>query len=431
MITLRYMDNKYIAVRKGVVFYYFGDGCIADYYSNSIAYIDGKNLEIVRTCNGKNKLGDVLIKSAIALAETPEEIQNRIDKLIKKGVVVLRREPCDAEIVLAGMKGAYYPREIVIELTNACNYYCPFCYKNANANGEFMSDSVFDQLNQTIKSNVKNILISGGEPTLHPSYLKYIDTLAEYSDVHMITNGSILHNHDPEVLKKLSLIQFSIYGCNDAEYQKMTGTRDGFSKLCKSVEFAKYNGINTHLAVTLCDETMDHVELFIKTAIELEIRVLRVGFADVFGRGKYLYKTGSKFVQKRDEKYSTILELKRQYRNRINLEIPNINIEHVENHDDISTNVFRGSLACGCGSQYMVISCKGEIRPCQMLPEEWFSIHDQTALKEHICGNLHIERLCESIRKYYCDNAFAESGIEPCYALQKFWQQKKTHDESR
>ena len=122
-----------------------------------------------------------------------------------------------------------------------------------------------------------------------------------------------------------------------------------------------------------------------------------------------------------------ILELKRRYRNIINLEVPNINIEHVENHDDISTNVFRGSLSCGCGSQYIVISCKGEIRPCQTLPEEWFSIHEQNALQEHICGDFHIEHLCKSIKKYYRDNAFTELGIEPCYSLQQFQKQKKKY----
>ena len=427
MITLNYMDNKYTAIRRGVIFYFFGDGCIADYYSNSIAYVDEKDLEIVHLCDGKNKVIDVMEKSATLLVETSEQIQNRINKLIKKGVVVLKREPCDVETAFWGVKGSFYSREIVIELTSTCIFYCPFCYKNASAKKNFMSDYAFDKLHQIIKPYVKNILLSGGDPTLHPSYLKYIDLLSKYSDVHMITNGSIFFEHDPKVLKKLDLIQFSMYGCNNAEYKRMTGMKDGFSRLCKSIEFAKRNGINMYCAVTLCDETMDHIEFFVKTAIKLEMKALRIGFADVFGRGKHLYEANSHFIQKRGKKYGTILELKRRYRNIINLEVPNINIEHVENHDDISTNVFRGSLSCGCGSQYIVISCKGEIRPCQTLPEEWFSIHEQNALQEHICGDFHIEHLCKSIKKYYRDNAFTELGIEPCYSLQQFQKQKKKY----
>ena len=109
---------------------------------------------------------------------------------------------------------------------------------------------------------------SGGDPTLHPSYLKYIDLLSKYSDVHMITNGSIFFEHDPKVLKKLDLIQFSMYGCNNAEYKRMTGMKDGFSRLCKSIEFAKRNGINTYCAVTLCDETMDHIEPFVQRPVD-------------------------------------------------------------------------------------------------------------------------------------------------------------------
>ena len=427
MTILRYLDSeRYVVVRKGVKFYYFGSGCIADYYSNSIAYLDESNIKIILLCDGKNTLQAVAEKAAFILSETQEAILARMDVLLKKGVIVLRSESFNVELCFSGTKGAYYPKEIVIELTNMCNFFCPFCYKNANSKGKFMSDSVFDELNKTIQSNVKNILLTGGEPTLHPNYLKYIDILTKYADVHMISNGSNLYNHDSSVLRKLRIIQFSIYGCSDAEYEKMTGVNGAFTRLCKSVEFVKRNGIDMNMAVTLCDETIDHVELFIKAAIEFDAGVLRIGFADVFGRGKYLYEQSSDFATKRDDEYSLILELKRKYRNKIFIEVPNINVKHVENHDDISTYIHRGSLECGCGSQYLVVSHVGEIRPCQMLSEVWFSVEDKTALKDHICGNFHIEKLRDSINKYYIDNLFSESKIEPCYALEAFRAREKT-----
>ena len=79
----------------------------------------------------------------------------------------------------------------------------------------------------------------------------------------MITNGSVLWLHDPEPLKKLDHIQFSIYGCSDLEYQKMTDVRDGFSRLIKSIDLTKRHMIPVTIAVTLCDDTASHIEQFI------------------------------------------------------------------------------------------------------------------------------------------------------------------------
>lgn len=413
------LDNSfYMVVRKGVEFYYFGSGCIVDYYSDSIAYLDELDIEILLWCNNKKKEETQSIIKPISTDK--KDILSRIDKLFKKGVLVWRKVLRDEDIVFHGTKGKYYPKTLAIELTDTCNYQCPFCYKNANANGKFISDKNITELNQLIHGNVNDILLTGGEPTLHPNYLKYIDIFSEYANVHMITNGSILYNQDAAVLRKLSLIQFSIYGCNDAEYKKMTGSADGFTRLCKSIEFAKQNEIYTKAAVTLCDATLDYIEEFVKLAANFGVDSLRIGIADVFGRGKYLYDGASDFVKKREEALSVITEIKRKYRNQMRIELPNINVKHVGNHDDMYQYINRNSLRCGCGSEYLVVSPTGEIRPCQMLPESWFSIKDKNALSEHIDGNFHINQLRKSVCKYYADNDFQQLNISPCQALESF-----------
>lgn len=236
----------------------------------------------------------------------------------------------------------------------------------------------------------------------------------------MISNGSILYNHEADILRKLDLIQFTIYGCDDSEYEKMTGDREGFTNLCRSIEFTKQNGINTKAAVTLCDTTIDHIEEFVKIVLYFEIKSLRIGLADVFGRGKYLFDNANDFSDRRNKAYDILLELKHKYRKQIKFELPNINTEHVIAHSDIESRVYRESLQCGCGSEYLVISQNGEIRPCQMLPETWFSIKDKKAFEEHIKGNFHIDKLKESIHTYYAENNFQERNISPCQALERF-----------
>lgn len=145
---------------------------------------------------------------------------------------------------------------------------------------------------------------------------------------------------------------------------------------------------------------------FVEKAIELGVDSVRIGIADVFGRGKYLYLEENTFKKQIDKIFNIMINLKRQYQHQIKLELPNINTQHVINHRDIQENVYRGALHCGCGSEYLVVSQKGEIRPCQMLPESWFSIKNRHALEEHIEGNFHIKQLYDNVKKYYQDHRF-------------------------
>ena len=294
----------------------------------------------------------------------------------------------------------------------------PFCYKNASTSGIFIDDAIIIRIERLIHNNIHNILLTGGEPTLHPHYLRYISLFSEYADVHMITNGSILYEHDAQELAKLKLIQFSIYGCDNAEYLKMTGMNDGFTRLVKSIEFVHSNSIHSILSLTICEETIDRIESFVQTAIGLNMSYLRIGIADRFGRGKYLYGNHNDFDRKKDSILHLILELKRKYRNRITIEISNIEKDHVSDHYDIYNNIHRGSLKCGCGSEYLVISHEGKLRPCQQLPERWFSIKSNTALEEHISGNFHIDQLYQNAHEYCVQEQKSGYDLPPCFALE-------------
>ena len=412
MITLKCLDENFIIVRSGIEFYYFGKGCIADYYGDTIAYLDESDIAIVKMCKNKK------LQSIHTIIEN--NYPGRLNRLFKKGVLKLSDKIDCADLVFHGLANFYYPKEIVVELTNTCNYRCPFCYKNASNKGEFISESIINELQKKISGKVNNILLTGGEPTLHPNYLKYINAFSSYAKVHMITNGSVLYKHDPKILSKLTLIQFTIYGCSDDEYFKMTGNKYGFTQLSRSIKFAKRNNINVKAAITLCDQTIGHIEDFVKVAVNFGIASLRIGIADVFGRGSYLFAENSKYSNKRDEAYDTLIELKRKYRGIIKFELPNINVHHVSNHDDIIKNVHRKSLSCGCGSEYLVISQSGRVRACQMLPESFFSIGDLNTLDEHINGDFHIKELHNAIERYYNTNQFQKLNISPCQALDDF-----------
>lgn len=396
MTIQNYSDkSRYLLCREGINFFYFGEGCIADYYGDSVAFLDCEDIKIVTLCRNGIREKE-LIAQFDSLSLSGMGVLERVKRLKKKGVLVERDKTSDVQVSFWGEEGRYYPKELTIELTDTCNYFCPFCYKSAKKDGMFISDRTIEEIDLLIRGKVHNITLSGGEPTIHPNYLKYIDIFSEYADVSMLSNGSRLFEHDSSVLKKLSQIQFSIYGCNNAEYEKMTGCIDGYTRLCKSVELALNNDIETVLALTFCDSTMDHLEEFVEAVIRMGVGVLRIGMAEPFGRGKYL----NDFMDRADEINGMMAELKRRYRKQIIIDYARVNAEHVSTHEDLVKHVHRGTFNCGNGSQALVISKAGFIRPCAYLPEECFSVEKRNALEEHISGDFHATILRESIRRY-------------------------------
>lgn len=427
MTIQKYSDSeRYLSCRNGINFYYFGEGCIADYYGNSIAFLDCDDIKIATLCkNGIRE--DELIQKLNSSFLRGEHLSKRVMRLKKKGVLVDRDVPSEVAISFYGEKGHYFPKDLTIELTDTCNFFCPFCYKNAKKDGTFISDKVIKDIDSIINGKVHYITLSGGEPTIHPHYMKYIDIFSEYADVSMITNGSLVYEHDISILRKLKHIQFSIYGCNDEEYKRTTGCADGFTKLCKSVEVAKNNNIDIALALTLCELTVDRMEEFVNKCIQMGVGTLRMGLARSFGRGAYLNEKIAEFDGRTDELLGKMRMLKKKYRNDIYIDFAKVNVEHIDTHEDLVLGVYRGTLDCGNGSESLVISQTGEIRPCAYLPESLFSVGKQDGLKEHVAGNFHIDLLEKSIKTYSAELSSKEYD-QLCWAMKDFCLKKNCHN---
>ena len=396
------MDNRnYISIREGVTFYYFGSGCIADYYGESIAYLDDTDVFLITLCDGSRILSDCVDQMKNFIDENG--IRERIEGMRRKGVLVSKEYPSNCSTLFYGEKGYFYPKRLAIELTSCCNYNCSFCYKDANPFGKYITDDIMSNIVNTIDGKVALVTFTGGEPTLHPNIINYIEQFSIKTPyLTMITNGSQLHKFSQyaTTLQKLYNIQFSIYGRNDAEYEKMTGNRNGFTHLKKSIEFAKKNNIKVNLSLTLGNQTINFIEEFVEVAKTLDVDEFKIGFADNYGRGTNGYT--AEYVQKQKEAMKTIDKLCRINRGKIKIREAYIAKLHgyQRDNDDLLKYVYRGALSCGAGSEDLVISSEGKIRPCHFLPENNFSIPSDNALYEHIHGDFHIDYLKKAIAQY-------------------------------
>lgn len=80
---------------------------------------------------------------------------------------------------------------LYLEITSQCNAHCPYCYNRSGTDGSHMdSQMLYRLLDEAIEARVGNIAVSGGEPSLHPEFIPFLNACAT-AGVHttVITNA--------------------------------------------------------------------------------------------------------------------------------------------------------------------------------------------------------------------------------------------------
>ncbi len=98
------------------------------------------------------------------------------------------------------------PELLVLLLTTRCNLACSYCYLSCIHIGEDMPLEVLYQALSRIKATPREIILSGGEPTLNPHLLlEAIKTIRERfpeARLSLQTNGTLLNERLIQVLKE-------------------------------------------------------------------------------------------------------------------------------------------------------------------------------------------------------------------------------------
>ncbi len=106
--------------------------------------------------------------------------------------------------------------DVYIELTSNCNLRCSFCY---NHSGDMFKELDFNVIKKLIDylcmQNVKEVFLSGGEPTLYSKIYELIEYLdSKEIDINLVTNGTLLTKINIQELKKIKNFQISLEGLN-------------------------------------------------------------------------------------------------------------------------------------------------------------------------------------------------------------------------
>src|SRR5258708_2454158 len=123
-----------------------------------------------------------------------------------------------------------------VRLTYDCNDHCVFCLDADAHDGEMRDrEEVKRQILDGRAHGATRLILSGGEPTIHPSYVDFIKlgARAGYRKIQTVTNGRLFSYGDflTRCLDAgLSEITFSIHGPNAKVHDALVGTKGAFEE---------------------------------------------------------------------------------------------------------------------------------------------------------------------------------------------------------
>lgn len=109
---------------------------------------------------------------------------------------------------------------MLLKITEHCSMGCSHCLSDCTENNKFMDEIILDQSIEFIKSHssgLVSVVVSGGEPTEHPEFVKYLDKLVtelkNYPHISIIVTSNGLwmtkHIHEFESIRD----KFSYNNC--------------------------------------------------------------------------------------------------------------------------------------------------------------------------------------------------------------------------
>ncbi len=121
-----------------------------------------------------------------------------------------------------------------VRITRACNNRCMFCLDRDSLDGTLLDmEAVEADLRRGIERGAERVIISGGEPTIHPDFTAIVKTASRigYTWVQTITNGRMFYYADflkNAVAAGLKEITFSLHSHKADVFGELTGIKDGF-----------------------------------------------------------------------------------------------------------------------------------------------------------------------------------------------------------
>ncbi len=339
------------------------------------------------TCILEYYLFKVLLDISMRLLRVSKEEFNFAikDPAVRRGIEVVFRS-----IVMYGVttpQRLVSPFVIVWNFTNACNLRCKHCYQAASRPlpNELRIHEKLRILEEIDEVGVPLLALSGGEPTIHPDFMRIIEEGAKRGlYMAVATNGIAFSRMDfaERVVKAgLRYAEISIDFADPDKHDEFRGVKGCWDMAIKGVKNLVKLGISVGIATTVTKLNYKEIRKIVRLGEELGVtRVVFFNFIPT-GRGRDIVK-----LDLTPEEREEVLKEIYQEATRSSIEVvataPQLarvswqmssgaNVSPT--HFTIPKSKSLKSLAefiggCGAGRIYAAIQPDGKVTPCVFMP---------------------------------------------------------------
>ncbi|MEN2977493.1 phytanoyl-CoA dioxygenase family protein (plasmid) [Tistrella bauzanensis] len=181
---------------------------------------------------------------------------------------------------ICGRHPAMGVNNVALELTEACNYRCTMCDYWRIPNPKFMPlADARDFLGLFGETGLASVLLTGGEPLLHPQWREIAGMLPEGARRSLCTNGSPILKKNRDVATFFDRLTVSVDGATDENFARIRGFRhlEGIMRALEEIKAARPQ-IRIQIKMTIMRHNFtDTLPIF--------ARCLEGGFVDGVGFG--------------------------------------------------------------------------------------------------------------------------------------------------
>lgn len=169
------------------------------------------------------------------------------------------------------------PISATFEILPYCNMNCNMCYivHSAKETKTQLKDVSFWEriCDEMIEEGLLYLLITGGEPLLHPQFREIMD-MAVNKPIHIAlnTNGTLIDESMADFLALIHpyQINISLYGSSNATYERLCHNPRGFDQVMKGLRLLKERNLTVEVHATLTPENVDDFDDMITICNEME-----------------------------------------------------------------------------------------------------------------------------------------------------------------
>jgi len=333
-------------------------------------------------------IAKLILKLAFYAARIDEEqvVALLRDPALRRGLVMVSRSIARYGLGRALLFDA--PFFVVWNFTNMCNLRCAHCYQAGKPYVVELDGSeklrVVDELDQSL---VTGLALSGGEPTLDPSFLAVVRRAHEYGMYPAVaTNGISFANFEFALKARkagLRYVEISVDSAKPSVHDKFRGVPGAWRKAIEGVKNAvKLKFPSVAIATTVTKMNLNEVEDVLDLAESLGVkRVVFFNFVPT-GRGrenvgldlspeereeflKVIYREGKRRkleIVSTAPQYGRVI-LQESYGEEVSPLhfVPSL-------RDPVSKTIAELAGGCGAGRVYAAIEPDGTVTPCVFMP---------------------------------------------------------------